>query len=236
MRTSLATICGVVVMGMTMHAATAFERGPHVRPLDSCAAGAIGDARARSLTVRDLESRLSESNVVAYVHCFWPVAGQTDAALTWVSEAASTRYVRVSLAYTLAPWRKVEMLGHELRHAVEVADAPWVHGEVEMAHLFTTIGFRTRQTTLRFETDAARTAELAVRRDLASTVSVDPVSMASGAVQGGEFQARGTDVGEPGIGVLPQREERLVLAQAFGRVSQLRQRPGVPEPGQGLKD
>lgn len=49
------------------------------------------------------------------------------------------------------------MLGHELRHAVELADAPHVAGEPAMVRLYEQIGFERSgaQGARRFETRAA---------------------------------------------------------------------------------
>jgi hypothetical protein len=147
----------------------AADNTPSLRPLDPCAAAVIANGRARSSTVRALEARLAGSDVVAYVHCQWHRADQPEAFLTWVSHTPGLRYVRISLAYTSPPWARVEMLGHEMQHAVEVAEAGWVRSEADLARLFTQIGRRTRTSHPCFETEAALAAGLAVRRDLAVT-------------------------------------------------------------------
>jgi hypothetical protein len=155
----------------------AVDTTPPLRPLDPCAAAAIASGRARSSTVRALEARLASTDVVAYVHCYWHRADQPEAFLSWVSHTPMLRYVRISLSYTLAPWSRVEMLGHEMQHAVEVSEAGWVRDETDMARLFTQIGRRTRTSHPCFETEAALATGLAVRRELA--VAASPVAVAS---------------------------------------------------------
>ena len=164
----LAVACSAVLLAEASQAG-ALGTEPSLRPLDPCATAAIANGRAQSSTVRALEARLASTDVVAYVHCQWHRADQPEAFLSWVSNTPMLRYVRISLAHTLAPWTRVEMLGHEMQHAVEVAEAGWVRNEEDMARLFIQIGRRTRVSHRRFETDAALEAGLAVRRELTGT-------------------------------------------------------------------
>jgi hypothetical protein len=139
---------------------------PHVRPLDPCGATVIVSGFARSATVRAQHARLAASDVVAYVACKWMRAGDPDASLVWVSRAGTLRYVLVRISIDLDPKRRIRMLGHELQHAIEVAEAPWVREEGDLVRLFEQIGRRTQKFAT-YETAAAQDVE----RDVALEVS-----------------------------------------------------------------
>jgi len=162
----------VLAVALVLGAATAVaahEVAPRVRALDECASRVVTSARRQSATVRDLERRLGLTDVVAYVRCFWPNGGEPDAYLSWVSATPETRYVLLSVAQPLPPWRRTEMLGHEMQHALEVAEASWVRSDEDLERLYGDIGRRTRASRACFETAAAQAVEWAVRRDLAQT-------------------------------------------------------------------
>jgi hypothetical protein len=143
-------------------------RRPGVRPANQYGAELAEEARARSATVRDLEQAIQSSDIVVYVICDWRPVGGTAAHLRWLSEAAGIRYVAVFVDIQASPTRRIELLGHELRHVVELADAAWVHNDSDMRKLYEQIGHRTSLNGphARFETVAARTTEQQVRRDL----------------------------------------------------------------------
>lgn len=140
----------------------------HIRPLDSFAARLIASSLARSETIRELDRQLRSSSVVVYVHCTWRQTGGADASLRWLSEAGGLRYTVVGVALDLAMNRRVERLGHELHHAVEIVGAPWVHSEDDMRVLFQDIGYRALAVggMDTFETAAARDTERQVRKEL----------------------------------------------------------------------
>lgn len=179
MRTQIGAVACLAALLAGASQAGALDTAPSLRALDACAAAAIATGRARSATVRTLEARLTSSDVVAYVHCQWHRTDLPGAFLSWVSTTPMLRYVRLSLSYELSPWTRVEMLGHELQHAVEVAQAGWVRNETDMARLFTQIGRRTRISHRSFETEAAQEAGLAVRRELAGAAPATMVASAA---------------------------------------------------------
>jgi hypothetical protein len=140
---------------------------PHarrVRPVDPEARSLLTDARNRSATVRTLLARLEASDVIVYVQRGLfdriEIEGRTSLIVT-VPEA---RFVRVIVRSGLSADRGVEMLGHELRHAYEIATALGVRSERDLQQHFATIGFECA--TGRLETDAARETERSIRREL----------------------------------------------------------------------
>jgi hypothetical protein len=95
-----------------------------------------------SPTLHRLVEQLEASNVVVYLmYDRSPVpmlAGHTSL----LTAAAGHRYLRVSLDRRNAGCRLVGMLGHELQHAVEIAECPSATDNASVASLYQRIGFR----------------------------------------------------------------------------------------------
>jgi hypothetical protein len=75
------------------------------------------------------------------------------------------RYLRIQITMTGTPTELVSLIGHELRHAVEVADAPNVRTVSELVHLYRRIGTPSNDAHC-YETDAARATARVVRKEL----------------------------------------------------------------------
>ena len=75
------------------------------------------------------------------------------------------RYVRIQLALRGAPEDSIAILGHELRHAVEVADAVEVSDTDALERLYQRIGIRGGPQV--YDTTAAQETGRIVRRELA---------------------------------------------------------------------
>jgi hypothetical protein len=103
----------------------------------------ISSGLKRSPTLRAIVDRLDASDVIVEVQCgqFKSVllAGRT----VLLSARPSVRYVLVEIACPMGEAASLEILGHELRHALEIASAPWVVDEPSLEKLYTQIGFST---------------------------------------------------------------------------------------------
>jgi hypothetical protein len=97
-----------------------------------------------------------------------PAVPTGETALLTANEAG--RYVQIVLNATLRMDRRIEVLGHELQHALEIASADGVVNGAALRRHFAAIG-RTLSVSTRadqaYETDAAQAVEQQVRRDLA---------------------------------------------------------------------
>lgn len=250
MRTFLSAIVLLTAILAPARVASARESEPHVRALDSCATSIMANALARSSTVRTLGDRLAQSDVVAYVRCVWPEPGSPVGSLVWVGGDTLLRYVLIRLSHDLSPERRVQMLGHEMQHALEVADARWVRDEATLRRLFEQIGRRTSAQST-FETAAAVLTERTVRLELTDTpppplpanlVLADPTRPATVAASGLPPSEGGSLAAGPGqqglirVGVFPQVEEGIVALQALGRLAERGVRPGLPKQGERIKD
>jgi hypothetical protein len=141
----------------------------HIRPLDEHSASLIDDGLRRSPSLRHMIEHLSRSDVVVYVACgdlprF--IAGH----LTWISAAGGTRYVSVRLGCTGPTELQVGILGHELQHAIEIADRPDIIDEASLVRAYSGFGLRRRSSSLglvSFDSDGADRAGRRVRREVA---------------------------------------------------------------------
>ncbi len=79
--------------------------------------------------------------------------------------AKEQRYLRIQVSLTMSPDEMIAVIAHELRHAVEVADAPDVRNETSLVKLYERIGRRSGVPHC-YETDAAQDAARHVRREL----------------------------------------------------------------------
>ena len=83
-----------------------------------------------------------------------------------MESSAPTRFLRVTIGAQLDPRRRLEVLGHELSHALEIAREPWVRDRATFRALYERIGFPVSETS--FETHQARAVERQVRADLSA--------------------------------------------------------------------
>src|SRR5689334_20032977 len=97
---------------------------PHIR-YDSVDARALGDAlTASSPTARALVERLEHSDLIVYVrHRVFP-SFTIDGRIALLASTGRNRFVVVELACARPRIVQLVTLGHELHHAVEIANAP----------------------------------------------------------------------------------------------------------------
>jgi hypothetical protein len=147
--------------------AAAQQPASHLRPVDRYARWIIESAQQRSATVRELTERLDASDTIAYVRV--GTVSTRTATTTLLDGDGSMRYVLISLHQHHSPAMLMELLGHELQHANEIADAREVRDETGMARLYRRIGM-SLMSFGQFETVAAQTVGRRVRRELAGAL------------------------------------------------------------------
>ena len=144
---------------------------PHVRPENPELAALVHDAAERSPVIRGMLDQLEQSDVVVYLRFRTFASTGLDGHLVFLTAAAGKRYLLIELACVRVDSVRIATLGHELHHALEVAEAPSVVDTKTMAKLYTRIGMRTGGTehAQTFETKGAQDTAARVRRDLSST-------------------------------------------------------------------
>jgi hypothetical protein len=171
-KTAMAVCISFTLTALVVHVAVAATAPPppsmltHTRALTLPSAELIATARARVPYIRAQLAALEGTDVVVYVgDHLASSATEPPAYIRFVGAAAGTRYLKVTINRWKAPEDiRIEMLGHELQHALEIAAAPQVRDEHTLVGLYVRIGFRVgpRQ----FETRAAEAVNRRVRSEL----------------------------------------------------------------------
>jgi hypothetical protein len=118
----------------------------NVRPMSPVMRGVIQEGLNRSPSFRGLMARLDGSDVVVYVRDERSPIGSLHGSLTFVSKAGGLRYLLVRLFHR-SRVRHVAILGHELQHAVEIAERPEIVDEASLAQAYAQFGSVTRSRT-----------------------------------------------------------------------------------------
>jgi hypothetical protein len=144
----------------------------HIRTTDRRLLRLLRDGVRGSDTFRRLVDRIRASDVVVYLEC-----GDRDrpsgGRLTFVSAVAGYRYVHVRVARLASADIQIALIGHELRHAVEIADAPGVVDASSLAREYERIGYVSPRLTpgVSFDSHAAVETGYQVLRDLSGKES-----------------------------------------------------------------
>jgi hypothetical protein len=141
----------------------------HVRPVSDPARDTLADAIARSATVAQLVDALNATDVIAFVDTRLDPAIPTAETML-MTKVAGARYVHVLLNPRLTRDERVEYLGHELQHVLEIAQDSFAVDSASVRRRFAAIGRELPAPNGRdraYETDGARLVSLAVRRELA---------------------------------------------------------------------
>ena len=145
----------------------------HVRGTTAALQALIADTAARSPAFRAMLDRLEASTVIVYVRIAPLPTLSLDGRTAFLKVDTPTpdaRLLVVELSCSRPILAQTATLAHELRHAIEIADAPWVVDTGTLEQYYAQIGFRLDPSgsPVRFETVAAREAGAQVRRELAA--------------------------------------------------------------------
>jgi hypothetical protein len=132
-----------------------------IRALDARSAAAVREGLARSATFRQLVAALDGSDVRVYVEIGSLRSGSL---LSFMAVTPMGRLVRVSLNFRDVEPDTIGWLGHELRHAAEVAAARDVRDQKSLEQLYRRIG--ERSSSGGWCTRAAQDAGAAVRGEV----------------------------------------------------------------------
>lgn len=143
-----------------------------VRAMSGAARAILSEAVTRSPTIAHLIAVLQDERAFVFVDTRLDAAvptGQTSL----LTATSAGRYIHVVINPALSIDRRIELLGHELQHALEIAGADDVRDAQSFRHHFTEIGRAVGASTVReaaYETDAAQDVERQVRRDLTARI------------------------------------------------------------------
>jgi hypothetical protein len=139
----------------------------HIRSNDRSVRQLLRRGYRGSRTFADLVTRLQRSDVIVYIEEVQRLPGALEGRLMMLPRVNGFRYVRIQLALHGSPEDSVSVLGHELQHAAEVANAPEVNDGAGLAQLYRRTGMRNGPDV--YETAAAQAVARRVRRELSLT-------------------------------------------------------------------
>jgi hypothetical protein len=135
-----------------------------VRAGDPRTATLLADGLRRSSTFVDLVYALHRTNVIVYIQGSADLPEALNGRMLLVSSRGQ-RYVRVQIRLNLPTSDLIALIGHELRHAIEIGEAPEVVDDASMIRLYERIGERGDRFH-RYDTAAARATERRVKTEL----------------------------------------------------------------------
>lgn len=145
--------------------------GPRVRPHDARSAALLLEGLRLSATLRGLVDRLEQRDVIVYVQMEYALKGRLAGSLSFITATETFRYVRVSISPNLRGTAAIATLGHELQHAVEVANEPSIVDEASLNAFYKHNGIGIRAQPNGWDTEAARVTGDEVRRDVTAARS-----------------------------------------------------------------
>jgi hypothetical protein len=146
-------------------------RSPRVRAGDARSGVLLTEGLERSETIRTLVTQLQRRDVIVYIEMQPALKKRLAGTLTWVGATPTHRYVRISLSPDLGTEIAIATLGHELQHALEVANAAEIVSDRTLERFYRAHGDSNRAQANGWDTEAARVAGDVVRRELANSRS-----------------------------------------------------------------
>ena len=130
----------LITVGTT--AAGAEVRDPHIRSTESELLTAVRDGARLSPTLQSLVERLEASDVIVYLMFGREESPRMAGHIAWLTKAAGRRYLKISVDRRTFGADRIAILGHELHHALEIAESSAVTDEVALGALYRRIGFK----------------------------------------------------------------------------------------------
>ena len=139
----------------------------HVRAADKAMAEVITSGLKRSGTFAHLVLALNRSDVIVYIETGRVLPTSIVGRLLLAAGPEGTRYLRIQVSGHPGSNDMIALVGHELRHALEVAESPQVRDEASLIALYERIGHPTSTGSLhQYDTHAAQDAGRRVKAEL----------------------------------------------------------------------
>ena len=164
---TLAFTMGLVPRPVPLTAAAVLDAPTrHVRATGRIIPSLMRTGFAQSRTFAALLARLERSDVIVYIEEVPRLPGALEGRLLMLPPAHGVRYLRIQIALRGSPSDNIATIGHELRHATEVADASTVVDAKSMAVFYRRIGIDNGNNL--FDTIEARETGWRVLKELAA--------------------------------------------------------------------
>ena len=137
-----------------------------VRSADRRIVGLLATGMERSPTFAHLVRALNATDVIVYIEPTRLLPRTLAGRLLLLPRAGEHRYLRIQVRTDLPRSELIALIGHELRHALEVAADPTVRDDRAMLALYQRIGRATPGTLHAFDTEEAQVAGRRVRFEL----------------------------------------------------------------------
>ena len=119
----------------------------------------------RSTTFARLLTALNASDVIVYIERVMTLPRDTMGRLTMVPTKGNARYLRIQIKSDLSMQEAIALIGHEMRHALEVAEDPSVRDSDALIQLYERIGHSSGGEHV-YDTTAAQDVGRQIRREL----------------------------------------------------------------------
>ena len=165
----------LVVLAVTSSAGAQGSRRVHVRTWDAPSQRLVQYGLQQSALARQLAARLDRRDVYVYVAQDCELPARLMGRLSFMAASGGARYLAIRVSCTAAALVQVAALGHELRHAVEIADDPTVVDEASLVASYQRIGFPSHggvNSMASYDTQAAIDAGAQVWREIRGHSSV----------------------------------------------------------------
>ncbi len=129
----------------------------HLRATDGRVERLIAEGLRRSSTFAGLVSALDRTNVIVYIQPSMALPRTVAGRTCLVHTAHGQRYLRIQIRLDLPNTETIALIGHEVRHALEIAEAPEVVDQASLLRFYKRIGDRGDRWD-EFDTPAARAA------------------------------------------------------------------------------
>lgn len=172
MRTALALVVAIgMVAVLRADAPEIANPKARVRAMQPRVEKLIAIGMERSPSFRRLVHRLELSDVIAYVDARYDLRVGVGASMRFLALSATDRFVRIQLDARHNNHVLVALLGHELQHAVEVAENRAIRSADDLRDFYRETGLRTGPDS--FDSDAARETGYLVRAELLARPGAD---------------------------------------------------------------
>jgi hypothetical protein len=139
--------------------------GPHVRGATPAVNAMLAMGIKRSTTFARLARDLDDTDVIVYVEIVNSLPTGLDGRLSFSTTAGGFRYLRIQVPSNTGKHDLIAVVGHELQHALEIAEHPNVQDSEGVASLYKLIGLQAHGVD-RYDTAAARSIGRRVRAEL----------------------------------------------------------------------
>lgn len=173
MRTAITLLTTLITLAPLAVVASPEDAGPRtvpyrprVRAYDGRSASLLLEGLERSTTMRAIVDRLEQLDVIVYVEMQPALLKHLAGTMTWLAATKFNRYVRISLNPKMMHDSLIAALGHELQHALEVAEAPSIVDTASLQAYYEQNGISTAKHFNGWDSVAARVVGDDVRKEL----------------------------------------------------------------------